>query len=108
MSPLPHAEPLLAALPAAWAKPETGRMCLQDMNGRALFWFRRETNPAFFDHMRGLFAHMDFAPQFIEEPEEYDVLLARIAQAEGMALLPRSFSAIGRQGVVFYPLSRAA
>ena len=106
--PLPYAEPMLAALPAPWVQAEQQRVRLQDMNDRALFWFRRETNPAFFDHMRGLFAHMDFAPQFIEEPEEYDVLLARIAQAEGMALLPRSFSAIGRQGVVFLPIEQGS
>lgn len=112
VSPLPYAEPLLAALPESWAaawaeankKQNRQRMRLQDMNGRGLFWFRREANPAFFDHMRGLFAHVGFTPEYIEEPEEYDVLLARIAQAEGMGLLPRSFSAIGRQGVVFQPL----
>ena len=104
--PLPYAEPMLAALPAPWVQTQPQRLRLQDMNGRALFWFRRETNPAFFDHMRGLFAHTGFAPQFIEEPEEYDVLLARIAQAEGMALLPRSFSAIGRQGVIFLPIEQ--
>ena len=112
VSPLPYAEPLLAALPESWAaawaeankKQNRQRMRLQDMNGRGLFWFRREANPAFFDHMRGLFAHVGFTPEYIEEPEEYDVLLARIAQAEGMGLLPRSFSAIGRQGVVFQTL----
>ena len=112
VSPLPYAEPLLAALPESWAaawaeankKQNRQRMRLQDMNGRGLFWFRREANPAFFDHMRGLFAHVGFTPEYIEEPEEYDVLLARIAQGEGMGLLPRSFSAIGRQGVVFQPL----
>ncbi|NCB22850.1 MAG: LysR family transcriptional regulator [Deltaproteobacteria bacterium] len=112
VSPLPYAEPLLAALPESWAaawaegnkKQNRQRIRLQDMNGRNLFWFRREANPAFFDHMRGLFAHVSFAPEYTEEPEEYDVLLARIAQAEGMGLLPRSFSAIGRQGVVFQPL----
>ena len=104
VSPLPYAEPLLAALPTAWVATKSGRMHLQNMNGRALFWFRREANPAFFDHMRGLFAHVGFTPEYIEEPEEYDVLLARIAQAEGMGLLPRSFSAIGRQGVIFQPL----
>ena len=120
VSPLPYAEPLLAALPESWAaawaaawaeankKLNRQRIRLQDMNGRALFWFRREANPAFFDHMRGLFAHVGFAPEYIEEPEEYDVLLARIAQGEGMGLLPRSFSAIGRQGVVFQPLEEAS
>ena len=106
--PLRYAEPLLAALPVAWGIPPKKRLRLQDLNGRALFWFRREANPAFFDHMRGLFAHMNFAPQYLEEPEEYDVLLARIAQGEGMGLLPRSFSAIGRQGVVFQPLEEGS
>lgn len=104
VSSLPYAEPLLAALPEAWTTTKPGRIRLQDVNGRALFWFRREVNPAFFDHMRGLFAHAGFAPHYLEEPEEYDVLLARIAQGEGMGLLPRSFSAIGRRGVVFQPL----
>lgn len=116
VTPLPYAEPLLAVLPTAWAtdgaeankKQHRQRIRLQDMNGRPLFWFRREANPAAFDHMRGLFAHVGFAPEYIEEPEEYDVLLARIAQAEGMGLLPRSFSAIGRQGVVFQPLEEGS
>ena len=106
--PLPYAEPMLAALPATWVQATSQRVRLQDMNGKALFWFRRETNPAFFDHMRVLFAHVGFAPEFIEEPEEYDVLLARIAQAEGMGLLPHSFSAIKRQGVVFLPVEQSS
>ncbi len=78
VSPLPYAEPLLAALPESWAvawaeankKQNRQRMRLQDMNCRVFFWFRREANPAFFDHMRGLFAHVGFAPEYIEEPEE--------------------------------------
>ena len=44
----------------------------------------------------------------MEEPAEHDVLLARIARGEGMILLPASFSAIQRQGVVFCPLQDAS
>ncbi|WP_308584848.1 LysR substrate-binding domain-containing protein [uncultured Desulfovibrio sp.] len=109
LSPLPYAEPLLAALPAAWVAglPHAGNgaVKLQDLNGRPLFWFRRENNPAYFDHMRGIFTHVGFAPVYLEEPEEHDVLLARIAQGDGMGMLPRSFSAIGRRDVVFCPLA---
>ena len=43
-----------------------------------------------------------------EEPAEHDVLLARIARGEGLILLPASFSAIQRQGVVFCPLQDAS
>ena len=107
--PLPYAEPLLAALPAAWLadlpRAGNGAASLQDLNGKTLFWFRRENNPAYFDHMRGIFTHVGFAPVYLEEPEEHDVLLARIAQGDGMGILPRSFSAIGRRGVVFCPLA---
>lgn len=35
------------------------------------------------------------------------MLLARIAQGDGLSLLPASFAAIQRQGVVFHPLSDA-
>lgn len=113
LCPLPYAEPLLAVLPCcrhdapAMARPEQERLSLQGLSDRPLFWFRRESNPAFFDHMRGVFAQVGFAPAHLEEPEEYDVLLARIAQGEGMGLLPRSFSAIGREGVEFCPLAEA-
>ncbi len=107
--PLNYTEPLLAALPATWlaAQPSINKnpMRIQSLSGRGLFWFRRESNPAYFDHMHGIFAHVGFAPVYLEEPEEYDVLLARIAQGDGMGLLPRSFSAIGRNGVVFCPLA---
>lgn len=107
--PLPYAEPLLAALPAAWLadlpRAGNGAASLQDLNGKTFFWFRRENNPAYFDHMRGIFTHVGFAPVYLEEPEEHDVLLARIAQGDGMGILPRSFSAIGRRGVVFCPLA---
>ena len=89
------------------ARPEQDPLSLQRLGDWALFWFRRESNPAFFDHMRGVFAQVGFAPAHLEEPEEYDVLLARIAQGEGMGLLPRSFSAIGREGVEFCPLAEA-
>ena len=112
INPLHYAEPLLAALPAAWlaALPRSRHnlVHLHSLSGKPLFWFKRESNPAYFDHMRGIFAHVGFAPVYLEEPEEYDVLLARIAQGEGMGLLPRSFSAIGRKGLVFCPLAQAA
>jgi len=102
--PLSYAEPLLAVLPADWPEAASGRHRLSDLDGKPLFWFRREGHPAFFDHTKRVFAHAGFVPVFKEEPLEHDVLLARIAAGEGMGLFPASFSAISRTGVVFTTL----
>lgn len=102
---MPYAEPQVVALPAQWSEAGKEKLSLIDLNGRPLFWFRREANPAFFDFMRCVFAHVGFAPQYIEEPLEHDVLLARIAAGEGFGLFPASFAAIRREGVTFVPIS---
>lgn len=99
--PLSYSELLLAVLPAVWPEAARSSLSLAGLSGRPLFWFRRECNPAFFDFTRGVFAHAGFSPVLVEEPEEHDVLLARIAGGEGMGLLPASFAAIRREGVVF-------
>ncbi|WP_316392099.1 LysR family transcriptional regulator [Citrobacter farmeri] len=103
VTPIDWHEPLIAALPAIW--PEAGResLPLAALNLRPLFWFSRERNPAFFDATRECFQRVGYAPVCLEEPLEHDVLLARIAHGDGLSLLPASFAAIQRQGVVFRP-----
>jgi len=104
----PYAEPLVAAIPATWPEawpPGQGGVPLKTFGGRRLFWFNREANPAFFDYAKACFALAGFAPRFIEEPAEHDVLLARIASGEGMELFAASFAAIKREGVAFVTLS---
>lgn len=104
VTPLNWHEPLIAAIPASW--PEAGRepLSLAALNHRPLFWFKRERNPAFFDYTRDVFHRVDYVPSCLEEPLEHDVLLARIAHGDGLSLLPASFAAIQRQGVVFCAL----
>ena len=107
---LPYSEPMLAALPAVWLaekSSDTGMASLRNFNGKPLFWFKREANPGFFDYAKTRFAQMGFTPHFIEEPTEYDVLLARIASGEGMGLLPASFATIRRDGVIFASLKES-
>ena len=104
LHPLPYHEPLIAALPASWPEASAANLTLSALNHRPLFWFKRERNPDFFDYTRRIFDRAGYAPAYVEEPAEHDVLLARIARGEGMILLPASFSAIQRQGVIFCPL----
>lgn len=107
LHPLAYYEPLVAALPASWAEASQVPLTLSALNHRPLFWFKRERNPDFFDYTRRIFDRAGYAPTYVEEPAEHDVLLARIARGEGMILLPASFSVIQRQGVVFCPLQDA-
>lgn len=105
LHPLPYQEPLIAAVPTSWPEAATSALTLSALNHRPLFWFKRERNPDFFDYTRRIFDRAGYTPAYVEEPAEHDVLLARIARGEGMILLPASFSAIQRQGVVFCPVA---
>ncbi|MGO0765103.1 LysR family transcriptional regulator, partial [Citrobacter freundii] len=96
---------MIVALPALWPEAVLPSLSLMSLSHRPLFWFKRERNPAFFDYTRHIFSHAGYSPACIEEPLEHDVLLARIAQGEGLSLLPASFSAIQRRGVIFLPLT---
>lgn len=98
-------EPMIAALPAIWPEASLPSLSLTMLNHRPLFWFKRERNPAFFDYTRHIFRRAGYSPACIEEPLEHDVLLARLAQGDGLSLIPASFSAIQRQGVIFLPLT---
>lgn len=104
VTPIDWHEPLIAALPAIWPEAGSESLPLAALNLRPLFWFSRERNPAFFDATRECFQRVGYAPVCLEEPLEHDVLLARIAHGDGLSLLPASFAAIQRQGVVFRPL----
>lgn len=98
---LPYEEELWGALPEEWAL-EMGEIAeLRKLEGKPLFWFGRRGNPAFYDHMQKVFAFAKFAPRFVDEPFEHDVLLAAIAAGEGFALMPRSFAVMSRPGIKY-------
>lgn len=105
--PVGHEEPLCAVLPESWlgllpgAESAGETIHLSRLGKLPLFWFERTRNPAFYDHLQGLFSFHSFLPRFMAEPPEHDVLLARIAFGEGWALLPQSFSMVARPGIRF-------
>jgi DNA-binding transcriptional LysR family regulator len=101
-------QPLIAVLPSSHRLSRRRTVSLQDLSGDALFWFRRARQPAFFDHCRAVFERHRYAPPLLEEPEDHHVLLAAVASGRGVALLPASFAAIRRHGVVYKPLREGA
>ena len=96
VTPLGWQESMIVALPALWPEAALSSLSLKSLSHRPLFWFKRERNPAFLITPTH-FSRAGYAPACIEEPLEHDVLLARIAQGEGLSLLPASFSAIQRR-----------
>lgn len=77
---------------------------LPDLAEEPLFWFERARQPAFFDHCQRVFARHGYAPRTLREPADHHVLLAEVAAGKGVALLPASFRALSRRGVVYRPL----
>jgi DNA-binding transcriptional LysR family regulator len=94
-------QPLIAALPAGHRLARRRTIALGDLAADALFWFRRARQPAFHDHCRVVFERHGYAPARLEEPEDHHVLLAAVASGAGVALLPASFAAIRRDGVIY-------
>lgn len=101
---LAYEEKIIIAMPEAWPESASLEIDLQSVNGRPLFWFQRAANPEYFDLARAAFHQAQYKPEYIQEPLEHDVLLSRIANGEGMALLPESFAKIRREGIKFLPL----
>lgn len=96
-----YEEELMAALPEKWPEASQEALALASLGVRPFFWFAKSRNPAWHGHMAAAFRQEKFRPMEIEEPLEHDVLLSRIAAGEGFAIMPASFAAISRPGVVF-------
>jgi DNA-binding transcriptional LysR family regulator len=101
-------QPLIAVLPAGHRLARRRTVSLGELSDDALFWFRRARQPAFFDHCRAVFERHGYAPALLEEPEDHHVLLAAVASGRGVALLPASFAALRRAGVIYKPLREGA
>ncbi|MBX3619834.1 MAG: LysR family transcriptional regulator [Rhizobacter sp.] len=96
--------PMCVALPAGHRLARKRGVGLHDLAGEPLFWFERARQPAFFDHCQQVFVRHGFTPRTLREPADHHVLLAEVAAGKGVALLPASFRALSRRGVVYRPL----
>lgn len=97
-------DPLVVALPAQHPAAARDIVDLQDIADTPLYWFPRPDNPAFFDRCEVIFSAAGYHPPRLAEPAEHITLLARIADGEGLALLPTSMLAASRIGVVYRDL----
>lgn len=94
-------DPLMVAMPSAHRLASARAVDLKALEPGPLFWFRRALNPAYYDHFERVFRQLGFAPERLPEPQDHHVLLGLIADGQGVALVPRSLTAIARPGVVY-------
>lgn len=97
-------QPMVLAMPGSHRLAKRRSVSLGDLANERLYTFERARQPAFFDHCRAVFRRHGFEPWALREPEDHHVLLAGVANGEAFALLPRSFTALKRAGVVYRPL----
>ena len=95
-----YSEPLVAVIPDSWQNFDAD-IELSELNGKPFFWFSAYRNPGWHEKMSKVFKQLNFRPDYLDEPLEYEVLLARIAGGEGWALIPESFTAIQRKGIKY-------
>lgn len=97
-------QPMVVALASGDPLARRRRLCLSDLDGRAVFMFERARQPAFFDHCQAVFARHGCNPRPVREPADHPVLLSEVAAGRALALLPASFVNLRRAGVSYRPL----
>lgn len=97
--------PMIVAIPSAHPLAKRRTVALADLQREKVFWFERARQPAFYDHCQAVFSRHGFAPPMLREPADQHVLLGEVANGRGIALLPKSFTALRRVGVVYRTLA---
>lgn len=98
---LEYFEYLYAVIPAEWNLSRIEYLNINSLDSKPMFWFQRQFNPVWFDYMNSNFKRLQFFPEILPEPAEYDILLERIAFGDGWTLLPASFTKIQRAGIIY-------
>jgi DNA-binding transcriptional LysR family regulator len=96
--------PMVVALPSTHHLAKRRAVGLADLAREKVLWFERARQPAFYDHCQTIFSRHGFAPSKLREPSDHHVLLGDVANGRGIALLPKSFTALRRTGVVYRSL----
>ncbi|CAG9182828.1 LysR family transcriptional regulator [Cupriavidus pinatubonensis] len=97
--------PMIVAIPSTHPLAKRRIVGLADLAREKVFWFERARQPAFYDHCQAVFSRHGFAPPKLREPADHHVLLGEVANGRGIALLPKSFTALRRAGVVYRTLA---
>ncbi|MFV0678243.1 LysR family transcriptional regulator [Variovorax sp. tm] len=92
-------EPLIAALPAAWAMDDDGCVSLADVARHGLVWFPEQQIPALRAQLLGALRRAGHETRVVQDANRTLTVLSCVAAGLGWSLLPRSVRALQHEGV---------
>jgi len=92
-------EPLIAALPAAWALDDDGCVSLADVARHGLVWFPEQQIPALRAQLLGAMRRAGHETRVVQDANRTLTVLSCVAAGLGWSLLPRSVRALQHEGV---------
>ncbi|MBS8227207.1 LysR substrate-binding domain-containing protein [Vannielia litorea] len=94
-------EPFVLALPGGHRLHEPARVSAADLDGEAFIGFSAERGGFLRETHRALFATAGIAPRIVQEVSQTQTIVALVNAGLGVALVPRSASAMQMQNVSF-------
>ncbi|QFT61143.1 HTH-type transcriptional regulator BenM (plasmid) [Sulfitobacter sp. THAF37] len=106
--PLAHrrllCEPLVAAVPAAWAAQGRDRVDFGSLADAPLILFPRHFAPAYYDKVADCYAAQGRPMRIFQEAIQMPTILGMVAAGLGISLVPRSMLGMERAGVRYLAL----
>lgn len=106
-------EPLVAAVPEAWAVDgrlhlDQGRLAGESWLDQPLLLFPRHVSPTFHDLVLDHYRAKGRAPHIRQRAIQMQTIISLVSAEMGMALVPASLRNLARTGVCYLPLADAA
>ena len=98
-------EPFLCCLPAHHHLAGRRALAVKELANEPIILFGRDLAPHYYDRIIGLFHHADVKPHICHEVSHWLTILALVANAMGVALVPQSLAKAGFSNVSFLPLT---
>ena len=98
-------EPLVVALHHSHPRAGQRTISLQELESEGFVMFPRTRVSYLHDHIHRLCQAVGFTPQVVEQAVQFTTILGLVSSNAGIAIVPRSVTAIKLPQVVFLPLS---